>query len=191
MVLNDSAEYEQLATLIKGFGNDTRLALLLGLYAGDSASEIATFMDITRGGMQNNINKMADADLLYRPSADDAPTYRLTPIGQLFAQFIEAYGSILLAVLSDLDDTREQIAHEVNESPVAESLGTRETEKLIHTRSWEQMEDEITARLTASRATGTSPETPTPHRGFAFESSLSTDEIGDILDEHTDEQDTE
>lgn len=68
MDLSDPEDYEQLSALIKGFSNDTRLALLLGFHAGYSASEIAEFLKITRGGLQNNINKMAEADLIYRPS---------------------------------------------------------------------------------------------------------------------------
>lgn len=107
----------------------------------------------------------------------------------MFAQFFATYGVTVLGALDTLDQTREQITREVEDSPIAESLSERDIEKLIHTRSWEDLRDEITAQLTATSVEVSRREAPQPTRGFAFESSLSAEEIAEILDEVHEETD--
>ena len=127
---------------------------------------------------------MADADLIYRPSTDDTPTYRLTPLSEFFVQFFDTYGNLVLEALNELDRTRDHIGQEGAASPLAGGLGERETTKLIHTKTWEEVRDDITVRLTtATDGPGPDPTQPghRPARGFAFESISSADEIVEVL----------
>lgn len=194
MDLEDPDDFLRLSEVVKGFSNNTRLALLIGFYHNYTANEVADFLDMTRGGLQNNINKMVSSDLVYRPSKDNEPTYRLTPLGEFFAQFFDTYSVAALDALDEFNRTRDQVAQDVEDSPVVDSLGQSERKKLIHTTAWENVRDEIAARLAASEDVITSPGAAHPGRGrprgFAFESHLSAEEIEKLLDEDHDEKDS-
>ena len=147
MDLEDPDDFKQLATLVKGFSNDTRLALLLGIYHGHSANDIADFLDMTRGGLQNNITKMIAADLVKRPTREASPTYQLTPLGRFFAHLFDSYGPLLLHCLTMLEKSETQVTQELADSPLREGLSKSATDKLIHNQKWTATENDITLHL--------------------------------------------
>lgn len=151
MDLSNPAEFKQLSELVKGVGSDTRLALLIGLDRGYSANEIAEFLEMTRGGLQNNIYKMIDAGLIYRPGEENQPTYRLTPLGRFFAQFFATHGRDLLDVIAQIEQTENTIREDLQHSPLSEELDQNAKEKLVHTKTWNEIETEIRDRLSRSR----------------------------------------
>lgn len=151
MDLSKPAEFEQLSKLIKGVGSDTRLALLIGLNHGYSANEIAKFLDMTRGGLQNNIYKMIDAGLIYRPGEENQSTYKLTPLGEFFAQFFATHGRDLLDVIAQIEQTENTIREDLQQSPLSDELDQNAKEKLIHTKAWNEIEEEVRDRLSQSR----------------------------------------
>lgn len=190
MELDDPDDFTQLSALIKGFSNDTRLALLLGFYHGYSANAIASFLDMTRGGLQNNITKMVNLDLVYRPSADEAPTYALTPLGEFFARIFDRYGTNLLNTLTMLRETESEVRQQLQDSPMADSLSDADERKLIHTQKWQEADHHIRELLDLPEESS-SNERPSERgqlRSFAFDSNLSSAEIEEVLEEVKEEK---
>lgn len=147
MEFDDPEAFDRVAQVVKGFSNTTRLALLTGLYYGYDAPEIAAFLDMTRGGLQSNIQTMIEADLIYRPADDDAPTYQLTPLGEYFAQYFSKTGPTIQAVSELLDRTEGQVEQELHESPLGDGLTATERQKLVHTKKWAASGDEVANHL--------------------------------------------
>ena len=169
MQLEDPEDYHELSELIKGFSSDTRLALLIGFYHSYSANEIADFLDMTRGGLQNNITKMIEADIVYRPQADNQPTYRLTPIGESLAQIINERGSKLRQALEILREEELELREEFEkqrDSPLGGALSDHDIEKLVRTQKWENAWDKIEAVL----------EQAEPYPGSDVEGSMTVEE---------------
>ncbi|MFB1064802.1 winged helix-turn-helix domain-containing protein [Natrinema sp. H-ect4] len=140
-------DFEAVASLFQGLGHEARLALLLGLYEDKSLNEIAEFLDITRGGMQDHLEKLIDCELLYRPE-DSSKTYDLTPFGEFFVEFLLENEEILVDAVDELrveegkvqeavDKVRSQVDDE--DVPVSE----KDWERKIHSKKWEQAWDEI------------------------------------------------
>jgi len=143
--LDDPQDFGKLSVLIKGFSSDTRLALLLGFHYEYTANEVADFLDMTRGGLQNNIEKMIEADLVYRPDEEDQPTYRLTPIGKVIAKFFDHRGTTLLGALERIEEGEDRILREIEaeiegqgDSMLGEALSERDIERLVNTQKWDR-----------------------------------------------------
>jgi len=151
MDLENPDDFTRLSTLVKGFSNDTRLALLIGFYHGYTAKEITDFLEMTRGGVQNNINKMISADLVYRPAADDAPTYKLTPIGDFFARIFDARGENLLETIDLLAQKEAELEQDLEDTPLANGLDQTAEDKLIHTNKWTEATAEVSDHLPQPR----------------------------------------
>lgn len=189
MDLEETDEFDQLSTLVSGYANISRLALMLGFYQGYTAKEVTDFLDISRAGVQKNIERMVDAELVYRPAADDAPTYALTPIGEFFARLFDISGPALLAAVATVRQTEADIRQELQDSPIADGLSQADEEKLVHTKKWQQVDDQISKLLSLDTEDRTSLEADsTPSRAYAFESSLSAE---DILEEIKKEKENE
>jgi DNA-binding MarR family transcriptional regulator len=148
MNFEDAEDFEQLAALVSGFANPTRLALLLGFYQGYTATDMTDFLGVSRPGAQKNINRMVDADLVYRPAADDTPTYALTPIGKFFARIFDGHADNLLGALDLLAQKEAQLEKDLENSPLAEGLDQTDEDKLIHTKKWADIATEINEKLT-------------------------------------------
>lgn len=184
MDLEEIEKFDQLVTLIRGYANLTRLALLLGFYQGYTAQDVADFLDISRPGVQKNIEQMVKADLVFRPAADEAPTYALTPLGEFFARIYDAYGPALLTAAALLRQTEATVRQQLQDSPMATGLSEAEKEKLVHTRKWQEVNDQITDLLGLdTHDPAPSQAGNTPSRAFGFDASLSAEEIADILNE--------
>lgn len=150
--LENPNDFQNLSSVVKGFSNHTRLALLLGFRHGYTVQEIADFLEMTRGGLQNNIYRMIDADLVYRPSRDDRPAYALTPFGQFFARQFNRYGPSILEAQKLLAQTEAELAEEIDETPLADGLDDNERAKLIHTKKWLEHDHDIAKLLRQSGA---------------------------------------
>lgn len=77
----------RMTELFKALGNQARLAVLEALYRDKDITNIHREMDMSRSGLQNNIERLVDADLLYRPSNDNR-TYDLTILGDVVAEHV-------------------------------------------------------------------------------------------------------
>ncbi|USZ68536.1 hypothetical protein NGM10_02060 [Halorussus salilacus] len=172
-----------LATVISGCANLPRLALLLGFSQGYTAQEVTDILEISRPGVQKNIERMIEADLVYRPAADDAPTYALTPIGEFFASFIDDHGPVLLTALTILRDSEATIQQQLEDSPVADGMSQTEQDRLVHTRKWQETNNQIHDLLERHTHDRPGAAESSIDRAFATRSPFSREEFGDILDE--------
>ncbi|WP_058826380.1 winged helix-turn-helix domain-containing protein [Haloferax sp. Q22] len=140
-------DFEAVASLFQGLGHEARLALLLGLYEDKSLNEIAEFLDITRGGMQDHLEKLIDCELLYRPE-DSGKTYDLTPFGTFFVEFLLENEETFVDAVDELRVEEEKVQEAVDEvrSQVDDEdvpVSEKDWERKIHSKKWEQAWDEI------------------------------------------------
>ena len=103
------AELARLARVFNGFSQRTRLALLLGFYEDQRASEVAEFLDISRAGMQNHLKKMREAELIRKQDGG----YELTALGIFFAEWLIEQNTAVLQALDALDDAEQEFADQL------------------------------------------------------------------------------
>lgn len=144
-------DFSAVSSLFQGLGHEARLALLMGIYQDKSLNEVAEFLDITRGGMQDHLEKLIDCELLYRPE-DSSKTYDLTPFGAFFVEFLLSNEDILVGAISQLQDEEEMVEaavdnvrSEIDEEDVP--VSEKDWERKIHTKKWGQAWDEVEAIL--------------------------------------------
>lgn len=154
MSFRSETERERVTNVLKGLANKTRVALLLGLYNGKSRDEIAETVGMTRGGIHKNLERMREAELVYRPEEAD---YVLTPLGVYWAQLLNQEADTILAVLDELDAAEDPIRDKVEETK--QSIEDQEEdgfsfqiddttwERTIHTEKWKQAKDRISEML--------------------------------------------
>lgn len=132
-------EFERLSSVLTGLYSVPRLALLFGLHEGREVADIVDDLDISRPGLQKNIEAMIDAELVYRPSDSDSP-YELTPIGHEWVEILDEEADDLFTVLDQVEREEEQVHEqlELGDLPVDE----KEIERAIHTRKWERLIDD-------------------------------------------------
>lgn len=143
----DRSDFEAVSSLFQGLAHEARLALLLGIYHDKSLNEIAEFLDITRGGMQDHIEKLVDTDLLFRPE-DSGKTYDLTPFGNFFVNFLLENEETLVDAIDKLQVEKEKVEKAVDEvrSQVDEEdvpVSEKDWERKIHSKKWQQAWDDI------------------------------------------------
>ncbi|WP_049937269.1 winged helix-turn-helix domain-containing protein [Haloplanus natans] len=143
----DRSDFEAVSGLFQGLAHEARLALLLGIYHGKSLNEIAEFLEITRGGMQDHLEKLIDCELLYRPE-ETGKTYGLTPFGLFFVEFLLQNEETLVEALGELrlEEKRvelavEEVRNEAEEQDI--SLSEKEWQRKVHSRKWEQAWDDV------------------------------------------------
>ena len=127
-------EIEQLAQILSGFSQRTRLALLLGFYDGQQQSEIADLIGISRAGLQSHLEKMLEAELIRRKNGRG---YVLTPIGTFFAELILEQSNRVLESLTALDEAERGF-----EDQLGSDLGESDR-KRIHGLKWSLTEEEV------------------------------------------------
>lgn len=130
----DPEEIQRLAQVFSGFSQRTRLALLLGFYESRQQSEIADFLDISRAGLQNHLEKMLEAELIRRKNGRG---YVLTPIGTFFAELLLEQSNGVLESLDALNDAEQRLE---------EQLGTNLSEsdrRRIQGLKWSLAEERI------------------------------------------------
>jgi predicted ArsR family transcriptional regulator len=143
----DRSDFAAVSSLFQGLAHEARLALLLGIYQDKSLNEIAEFLDITRGGMQDHIEKLVDTDLLFRPE-ESGKTYDLTPFGTFFVEFLLENEETLVDAIDQLEVEKEKVEKAVDEvrSQVDEEdvpVSEKDWERKIHSKKWQQAWDEI------------------------------------------------
>ena len=127
------AELARLARVFNGFSQRTRLALLLGFYEDQRASEVAEFLDISRAGMQNHLKKMREAELIRKQDGG----YELTALGTFFAEWIIGQNNAILQALDALDDAEQEFADQLG-ADLEES-----DRKRIHGLKWSLIRENI------------------------------------------------
>lgn len=135
-------ELETLAHVYKALGNRTRLAVLLQLEEGEPVTPLTEELDITRSGLQSNIERLIDADLVYRP-VDKNPTYSLTPLGKLLVDKIHENHTEVTSLLNEYQNVLQDL--EERESDTLESMresgvDTSELENKLKAEAWEELE---------------------------------------------------
>ena len=120
------AELARLARVFNGFCQRTRLALLIGFYEDQRASEVAEFLDISRAGMQNHLKKMREAELIRKQDGG----YELTALGIFFAEWLIEQNTAVLQALDALDDAEQEFADQLG-ADLEES-----DKKRIHGLKW-------------------------------------------------------
>lgn len=138
----EQEELERLAPVLDAIGNRTRLAVLLGLRNGEDMVAVAEHVGVTRGAVQDQVERLITLDVVYRPETSDE-LYALTPLGVFFAEFVTAYGDVLLEVLDEVEAAEAAAREEVEELPV----GDETRERLVTERKWELVGEQMDALL--------------------------------------------
>jgi DNA-binding transcriptional ArsR family regulator len=137
-------ELETLASIYKALGNKTRLSILQQLEKQEPVTPLTEDLEITRSGLQSNIERLIDADLVYRP-VDKDPTYSLTPLGKLVVEKIHEDQTEVTDLLDEYQDLLQEL--EEDESDTLESMkqsgvDTTELENKLKAEAWEQIREE-------------------------------------------------
>jgi DNA-binding transcriptional ArsR family regulator len=139
----DTDDFEDLAEVYKALGNEARIAVLLQLEKGESVSPLTDELEMTRSGLQKNIERLIDADLVYRPTDSDQ-TYGLTVLGEFFVNEIHDEQSHVDDVLGDfhaqLEELREQEQETLDRMEDA-GVDTKELEDKLRAEAWEELEE--------------------------------------------------
>ena len=137
-------EIGELSTLFDAFSQKTRLAILLGLYRGDTPPAIADQLDISRPGLQNHLVKMRDADLLRKT---ESGSYELTPIGTYFAELVEERHGVLQSAVDALRDAESEAEQELSEQVDPEMVSDEEWQRIVEAKKWETSMERIRKQL--------------------------------------------
>lgn len=138
-----AADVEDLSRLYNGFGQRTRLAILLGFYHGNATTDISDALGITRAGLTNHLDQMTDAGLL----KSKGKGYELTVVGQYFAEQIEAEKARLLAARHLLDVVEERVEDRLAEEVNPEFVSDTEWRAMVENEVWHQAESLLAGLL--------------------------------------------
>jgi DNA-binding MarR family transcriptional regulator len=139
-------ELEDLAGIYKGLSHEARLAILYGLNEDASLNQISGFLSITRGALQDHIEMLLDAELIYRPT-DSGKTYDLTPLGEHLAEQLEKNEDEILEALDELKTVEtsleENYREQVNQIEDEDLVDDKKIERKVHSEKWEQVAGKI------------------------------------------------
>jgi DNA-binding MarR family transcriptional regulator len=139
-------ELEDLATVYKGLSHEARLAILYGLSEDASLNAISDFLSITRGALQDHIEMLLDAELIYRPT-DSGKTYDLTPLGEHLVEQLEKNEDEILEALDELKTVEtsleENYRKQVNQIEDEDLVDDKKIERKVHSEKWEQVAGKI------------------------------------------------
>lgn len=138
-----AADVEDLSRLYNGFGQRTRLAILLGFYHGNATTDISDALDITRAGLTNHLDQMTDAGLL----KSKGKSYELSVVGRYFAEQIEAEKTRLLAVHHLLDVAKQLVEDRLAEEVNPEYVSDAEWDSMVEREVWHQVESLLAGLL--------------------------------------------
>lgn len=141
------AAYPELAGVFSGLANRARLAILMGIYHGHSMQTVTATLEITRSGVQKHLDTLIDTDLVYRPATGEQ-TYALTPLGHVFAVFLDHYGTDLTAAVAAIDAAEAAAREEFAEVPLSDQVRDREVTR----RKWALLDEAVSDRLAALEA---------------------------------------
>ena len=151
-------ERKHITAVLKGLANDTRILLLLGLYEGKSRDEFAAEIDMSRGGIHRNLERLREAELVYRPEDTE---YELTPLGVHWAELLQHEAEILPAVFEQLaqkeepvekeiEETKRELKDREDESGFTFQIDENTWERTIHTEKWKRATNKVSDILDIS-----------------------------------------
>lgn len=136
---------EELTQIFKALGNKARLTVLLTLSNGEEVSGLHHNLDMSRSGLQKNIETLIDANLVYRPE-DSTKTYELTALGEKivyrFDEIQDLYESIIQQFDEELEKQRmnkQEILQQMEEA----GLDTSSVEQSIESKAWSSIDDSV------------------------------------------------
>jgi DNA-binding MarR family transcriptional regulator len=112
----DKDTLEDLADIYQALGNKTRLHTLQKLSQDRPVSELTDELGITRSGLQKNIERLIQSELVYRPQEEDSKTYALTPLGDRYVELLKEDSKHALSVLELLHEELDEIGEEQAET---------------------------------------------------------------------------
>ena len=146
-------EMEELARIYQGFSHPARIAVLVAIDSGLNLKEASDFLDIKRPSLQDHVDKLVEAELVYRPS--DGATYQLTPMGEYFMDRLVKEREYILEALELLDEEEEELRgakepelKELDEYDIP--IDEKELERQIHTQKWEDLGKKIQEMIDGS-----------------------------------------
>lgn len=135
-------DLDTLANVYKALGNKTRLAILLQLEEEETVTPLTDELGITRSGLQSNIERLIDADLVYRP-VDKHPTYSLTPLGELLVEKIREDEEQITELLANYKKILQELKEEESDtlqSMEESGIDTSELENKLKAEAWEELQ---------------------------------------------------
>lgn len=143
-------DIEDLADIYKALGNQTRLEVLLQLSKDEPVSKLTDKLGISRSGLQKNIERLIDSELVYRPREEGSKTYELTPLGYRYVDLIQDDAEESLTVLKTLGEELEQLEEEQAETrETLEEAGVdvTEFEQKLKAEAWQNIWEEAEENL--------------------------------------------
>jgi len=138
----DKEAFEDLAEVYKALGSEARIAVLLQLEKGGAVSPLTDELEMTRSGLQKNIERLIDAGLVYRPTESDQ-TYGLTTLGDFFVQEVhdeqENVDDVLGNFRTQLEELQEGEQETLDRMEDA-GVDTKELEDKLRAEAWEELE---------------------------------------------------
>lgn len=152
MGLDDHTEddLKRLADVYQGLSYWARLAILIGIDEGKNLNEIADFVGITRGAMQDHMEKLLNAELIYKPD-EPGTTYALTPLGEFYIDRIKEDSELIGESLDQLAEAEEEVGEEYQEEldilADSELADQKKVGEKINTKKWEKAMDRVRSIL--------------------------------------------
>lgn len=141
---DDYEEVEVVSRLFSGIAHRNRVVMLLGIREGRSMQDVADDLGVTRGGLQDHVERMIEAELIYRPE-EGSRTYDLTPFGAYLADLIDADSTMLQEAFALLEQYEAAVEEEFAAADLP--ITDRTKEKTIHTQKWERAWEDVENRL--------------------------------------------
>jgi DNA-binding transcriptional ArsR family regulator len=146
----DKDTLEDLADIYQALGNKTRLHTLQKLSQDRPVSELTDELGITRSGLQKNIERLIQSELVYRPQEEDSKTYALTPLGDRYVELLKEDSKHALTVLNQLNKQLQDLEEEQSETrETLEEAGVdlTEYEQKLKEEAWKNIWDEAEENL--------------------------------------------
>lgn len=128
-------DFDRMASVFKGLAHPTRLAVIQGVQEGATLKEITTRAEVTRGTLQDHLEMLLRAEILYQPR-DGEQTYALTPVGEYIFEFVQNDGEKLAAALAELEEEENAVVEQI-ETVSDLPINQTEVERAVHTQKWE------------------------------------------------------
>lgn len=148
-------EMKELAQVYQGIAHPARIAILVAVKDDVDMQEVADFVDIRRPSLQDHIDKLVDAELIYRP--EDTRSYQMTPVGQYFLSRLDHDHENLLKALETIHEAEDDLWEDrLPEKKDLEDynvpIDEKELERQIHTQKWELEWDNIKDHLSETES---------------------------------------
>lgn len=149
MELSDWAEVEMtnLAQVYRGLANKARIAALVAISSDTPITEVAEFFGMKRSSLQDHIDKLVEAELIYRPE-EESKTYELTPLGEYFITRISLDHENIPRVFEIIKETEERLDKETEEKKVKAKemeipIDEKQLNRRLHTQKWKMNWEDI------------------------------------------------